>query len=70
MKFTLRSILYSLLLVAVVGCAAQPKYDSVYTRLEPPELKAGSAIPKPQADVILTVSECVRKLMLSGLRGI
>ena len=56
MKFTLQSILYPLMLAAVVGCATQPKFDSVYTRLETPILKAGSAIPRPQEDVILTVS--------------
>ncbi|MEM9163292.1 MAG: molybdopterin-dependent oxidoreductase [Cyanobacteria bacterium P01_F01_bin.4] len=56
MRFKFRSVAYSLLLVALVGCSAQPEFDSVYTQLDTPSLAAGSAIPDPQEDVILTVS--------------
>ena len=56
MKFHLQSVIYPLLIVTVIGCSTQPKFDSVYTRLEPSILKAGSKIPQPQEEAILTVS--------------
>lgn len=51
-----QSVAYPLLLVALVGCTSQPDFDSVYTRLNTISLVAGSPIPKPQEDIILTVS--------------
>ncbi len=57
MRFKRQVGLYLLLIVvAVISCSKQPDFDSVYTRLETATLQAGSKIPTPKAEPILTVS--------------
>jgi hypothetical protein len=43
-------------LTTSLGCTAPPDFDSVYQRLDSPALAAGSDIPQPKQDAILTVA--------------
>lgn len=57
MRLKFWSVFHILLIViTVVSCSKQPAFDSVYTRLETAILKAGSKIPAPKEEPILTVS--------------
>jgi len=56
MEFKSKLALCSLFLSLFVGCASQPDFDSVYTRLGSPTLETGETIPNPEEGTMLTVS--------------
>jgi hypothetical protein len=45
-----------LLVILISGCASEPEFDAVYTGITEGTLKAGSEIPQPAEEVILTVT--------------
>lgn len=56
MKLRRIPIVCSCLIAIATGCAPQPEFDTVFTRLDTPSLTPGSEIPSPKSAPILTVS--------------
>lgn len=44
------------LVLCLGGCATEPQFDDVYTRITPSQLQAGNPIPQPQSEAILKVT--------------